>query len=132
MKLFFFILITTISTQVSAQRFSIDKIKFRIVSLDPIAKRAFVAYDYMFPSEAPTKDSFLIKNMKYIKDSVINYVKCIFNIENISFFKSAAYAKYAPIDKKENIEWGKEYIGELNIVTNEYTRFPVLKRKTLH
>ena len=66
-----------------------------------------------------------------IKDTLQKYVHCLFELKNVSIFRSSGYAKYGPpVDLSENIEWGKQYLGEYDICKNEYTSFPVLKKKS--
>ncbi len=126
-----FFCITHLSANVNAQRMEIDKIKIRIVSIDPNSKRVFISYDYLFPSEAPETDSPILKNLKIVKDTLETYVHCLFELKSISFFRSSAYAKYGPpVDLKESIEWGKQYLAEYDIHKNEYTSFPCIKKKS--
>lgn len=120
-----------LSKIMNAQRIEIDKIKIKIVSIDPNSKRLFVSYDYLFSSEAPETDSPIIKNLILIRDTLQKYLSCLFQVKYISFFRSSVYAKYGPPENlKENIQWGKEYLGEFDVLKNEYTSFPVLKKKS--
>lgn len=120
-----------LSKIMNAQRIEIDKIKIKIVSIDPNSKRLFVSYDYLFSSEAPETDSPIIKNLILIRDTLQKYLSCLFQVKYISFFRSSVYAKYGPPENlKENIQWGKEYLGEYDVLKNEYTSFPVLKKKS--
>jgi hypothetical protein len=127
--LFFFSFI--LSKHINAQRIEIDKFKIRIVSIDPNSKRLFVSYDYLFPSEAPETDSQIIKNLILIRDTMQKYLSCLFQVKYISFFRSSVYAKYGPPENlEENIQWGKDYLGEYDVLKNEYTSFPGLKTKS--
>lgn len=120
-----------LSKIMNAQRIEIDKIKIKIVSIDPNSKRLFVSYDYLFSSEAPETDSPIIKNLILIRDTLQKYLSCLFQVKYISFFRSSVYAKYGPPENlKENIQWGKEYLGEYDVLKNEYKSFPVLKKKS--
>ncbi|MBL7739067.1 MAG: hypothetical protein JNK14_07600 [Chitinophagaceae bacterium] len=117
-------------TSADAQRIEIGGTKFRVVSLDPNSRRIFVCYDYLFPSEAPHSDSTIQMNLRLIKDTLQSYVRCLFELESISFFKSSAYSRYGPpVDLDENKEWGKQYLAEYNIAKGEYIRFPALKKR---
>ena len=78
-----------IALNVNAQRIEIDKIKIRIVSIDPNSKRIFISYDYMFPSEAPESDSPIVKNLKEVKDTLQQYIHCMFDLQHISIFRSS-------------------------------------------
>lgn len=133
MKLVMLFCLNILIIKVNAQRMEFNKIKISVVSIDPNAKRIFICYDYLFPNEVPDTDSSILKNLQEIKDSLKRYVDCLFELKNISIFRSSAYAKYGPpVDLKENIEWSKQYLGEYNLIKNEYTTFPALKKKSIN
>ncbi len=129
----YIILITllTFSNLVKSQKITICDLKFRIVSLDPIAKRVFVSYDYLFESEVPKNaDSVLISIFSVLNDSLTSYCKSLFKLKSVSFFRLHQYARYGPPkQKQEREDWSKQYIAEYLIDTNQIILNPASQRK---
>jgi len=119
-----------ISSELKSQRYEINSVRLKIHSIDPIAKRVFVTYDYLFESEIPkNSDSVVCKSMSVIIDSLNNYLKCLFKLEKISLFKIAEHARYRlEINKSDYKVWAKNYVLEYNILTKELLYYPALQR----
>ena len=128
-KQFIIIFILLLSIRSGAQQITIKTTTYKIVSIDPNSKRLFISYFSKF-NNAPVSDSAIIKDIIPLRDTLKRYVECLFKLENISFFANSQYAKYVPIDRRENLEWSRQYLGELDLIREEYYTFPALKKKS--